>query len=96
MSLDLEQGDDDDEDDWYNDVWNIGLPPSREYLQPRSRTLTQIAKLQVKLILHNTELDPETWVRIYAEKFRAIMDEDSSITEFQVKHRLYFSTRLWN
>lgn len=96
MSLDLEQGDDDDEDDWCNDVWNIGLPPSREYLQQHSRTLTQIAKLQVKLILHNTELDPETWVRIYAEKFRAIMDEDPSLIEFQVKHRLYFSTRLWN
>ena len=91
MSLELEQGDDDDEDDWYNDVWNIGLPPYREYLQQRSRTLTQIAKLQVKLILHNTEIDPETWVRIYAEKFREIVNNDPSLTEFQIKHLLYYA-----
>ena len=85
MSLDLEYWDDDEED------WCI--PPVKTL---RSRTLSEIHSLQVKLILHNTELDPETWVRIYAEKFRAIMDEDPSLTEFQVKHRLYFSTRLWN
>ena len=91
MSLELEQGDEDEEDDWCNDVWNIGLPPSREYLQPRSRTLTQIAKLQVKLILHNTEIDPETWVRIYAEKFREIVNNDPSLTEFQIKHLLYYA-----
>lgn len=90
MSLDLEQGDDDD-DDWCNDVWNIGFPPPIEHLQPRSRTLTQIAKLQVKLILENTEVDPETWVRIYAAKFRAIMDEDPSLTEFQIKYLLYYA-----
>ena len=106
MSLELECWDDDEEDDWCNDVWNIGLPPSKEYLQTRSRTLTQIVsfnnpgsdtvvasrtKLQVKLILRNTELDPETWVRIYAEKFRAIMDEDPSLTEFQIKYLLYYA-----
>lgn len=91
MSLELEQGDDDDEDDWCNDVWNIGLPPSREYLQPRSRTLTQIAKLQVKLILDNTEMDPITWVHLYAEKFREIVNNDPSLTEFQIKHLLYYA-----
>lgn len=90
MSLDLDQGDD-DEDDWCNDVWNIGLPPSREYLQPRSRTLTQIAKLQVKLILENTEVDPVTWVHLYAEKFRQILESEPSLTEFQIKYLLYYA-----
>lgn len=91
MSLELDQGDDDEEDDWCNDTWNIGLPSSREYLQPRSRTLTQIAKLQVKLILENTEMDPITWVHLYAEKFREIVSNDPSLTEFQIKHLLYYA-----
>lgn len=69
-----------------DDVGDIGLPPPK---QSRTRTLEEIDKLQVKLILHNTDIDPDTWVRIYAERFRAIMDEDSSLTEYQVKHRLY-------
>lgn len=90
MSLELDQGgDDDEEDDWCNDVWNIGLPPPTEYLQPRSRTLTQIAKLQVKFILEDTEMDPITWIHLYAEKFREIVTNDPSLTEFQIKHLLY-------
>lgn len=80
MSLELEYSDDDEEDWWILPIRTL-----------RSRTLTQIAKLQVKLILHNTEIDPETWVRIYAEKFRAIMDEDPSLTEFQIKYLLYYA-----
>ena len=80
MSLDLEYSDDDEEDWW--------IPPIRTL---RSRTLTQIAKLQVKIILENTEVDPVTWVHLYAEKFRQILESEPSLTEFQIKHLLYYA-----
>lgn len=79
MSLELEQIY--DEEDWW-------IPPIRT---PRSRTLTQIAKLQVKLILENTEVDPLTWVHLYAERFREILDSDPSLTDFQIKYLLYYA-----
>lgn len=82
---------DDYDSDAIDDVGDIGLPPPKE---TQTRSLTQIARLQVRLILDCTDLDPETWVRIYAARFREILSQDPSLTESQVKHRLYLQKYL--
>ena len=97
MSLDLEQDDpidyDSDEEPWCDDFWNLGTP--RQRLEPIitriGRSLEEILELEVRIIESCTDLDPVTWVHLYWEKFRKIVDEDSSYTESQIKRKLYFN-----
>ena len=42
-------------------------------------------------IATNTEVDPELWIHLFAARFRAIMDEDSSGTKSQIKRKLYLN-----
>lgn len=45
--------------------------------------------IEIKLINSCTDLKPEDWIRIYAEKFREIVENDPTLTEHQIKHALY-------
>ena len=82
-------------EDWCSDVGDIWMPPPRQRLEPIitriGRSLDEILELEVRIIESCTDLDPATWINIYAEKFRKIMDEDSSYTESQIKRKLYFN-----
>lgn len=53
-------------------------------------------ELEISLINSHTELSPEDWIRIYAERFRQIVDEHPDYTEFQVKHALYLMPHIEN
>lgn len=46
-------------------------------------------ELEVKLIQECDDLDPITWVKVYWEKFRKIVEADPTLTEHQIKHALY-------
>ena len=46
-------------------------------------------ELEVKLIQECDDLKPEDWIRIYAEKFRKIVEADPTLTEYQIRHALY-------
>lgn len=46
-------------------------------------------ELEIKLINSCTDLTPEDWIRIYWEKFRSIVDNDPTLTEYQIRHALY-------
>ena len=93
MSLDLDSFDDDDLDEWCNDVGNCGMPPPR--LRPLcesvGRSLDEIMELEVQIIQECTDIDAITWVQLYASKYRAIMEEDSSGTKSQIKRKLYIN-----
>jgi methyl-accepting chemotaxis protein len=88
--FELDSDDDDDIDQWCNDFGNIGLPVQR-IVQNVSRSLDEIMELEVRIIQSCTDLEPATWIAIYAERFRSIMDENSSGTESQIKRKLYFN-----
>lgn len=45
--------------------------------------------IEIKLINDCTDLDPIDWVRIYWEKFRRIVDNDPTLSEYQIRHALY-------
>jgi len=45
--------------------------------------------IEIKLINSCTDLTPEDWIRIYAKKFRDIVDADPTLTEYQIRHALY-------
>jgi hypothetical protein len=66
----------------------LGLPAQR-VVHNVGRSLDEILELEVRLINSCTDLDPVTWINNYAEKFRKIMDADSSGTESQIKRKLY-------
>lgn len=89
----FELNSDDFEDGWCDDFWNLGTP--RQRLEPIitnvSRSLDEILELEVRLINSCTDLSPELWIEIYAEKFRKIMDENSSDTESVIKRKLYLN-----
>jgi hypothetical protein len=80
-------------ENWCNDCGDIWMPPPR--LRPLcesvSRSLDEIMELEVRIIQSCTDLEPATWIAIYWEKFRKIVDEDSSGTESQIKRKLYFN-----
>ncbi len=85
---------DDDDLDWgINDCGNIGLPPPRlrPIYEKIGRSLDEILRLEVELINSNTEYSPEEWVAKYAERFREILSNDSTLTPFQVKWHLYLN-----
>lgn len=50
-------------------------------------------EMQIEIIQECTDLNPVDWIRIYAEKFRKIMDEDPTLTKHQVKYALYFPNK---
>lgn len=89
----FELNSDDFEDGWCDDFWNLGTP--RQRLEPIitnvSRSLDEILELEVEIIQSCTDLSPELWIEIYAEKFRKIMDENSSDTESVIKRKLYLN-----
>lgn len=45
--------------------------------------------IEIKLINSCTDLTPDKWIAIYAEKFREIVENDPTLTEHQIKHALY-------
>ena len=45
--------------------------------------------IEIKLINSCTDLKPEDWIRIYWEKFRSIVDNDPTLSEYQIRHALY-------
>ncbi len=83
--------DDDDLDGWCDDVGNCGLPPPRlrPIYEKIGRSLDEILRLEVELINENTDVDPIIWIQLYAERFRAIITDDPTLTKFQVKYLLY-------
>ena len=88
--FELDSDDESDLDGWCNDFGNIGLPTQR-IVHNVGRSLDEIMELEVRLINSCTDLDPITWINNYAEKFRKIMDADSSGTESQIKRKLYLN-----
>lgn len=89
--LDLEY--DDAYEDGCNSVWDIWMPPPRlrPIYEKIGRSLDEILQIEIDLINSNTEVEPAVWIQIYAEKYRAIMDEDSSGTISQIKRKLYLN-----
>ena len=45
--------------------------------------------IEIKLIQECDDLKPEDWIRIYWEKFRSIVDNDPTLSEYQIRHALY-------
>ena len=45
--------------------------------------------IEIKLINSCTDLKPEDWIRIYAKRFRDIVEADPTLNEHQIKHALY-------
>ncbi len=80
-------------EDGCNDCGDIGMPPPK--LQPIyekiGRSLDEILRLEVEIINENTDLEPAVWVQLYASKYRAIMEQDSSGTKSQIKRKLYIN-----
>ena len=95
IELETESYDDDEDlDGWCNDVWLSWLSPrNNPRLEPLfesvQRSLDEILQLEIHLINTCTDLDPITWVHLYWEKFRKIMDENSSDSESVIKRKLY-------
>ena len=89
MPLDLERDDEsipyDEQDDWFNDVWNLWTSD----IVSKVRSDTEIILLEARFIEDNTEFDPDTWIRMYWEQFRDIVTEHPEYTDFQIKYFLY-------
>lgn len=80
MSLSLWEIDTDDEEDWCEDIGTANL---------QCESIVPFHSLQCRLIIECTDLDPETWIRLYAERFRDIVNSDPNLTAAQVKRILY-------
>jgi len=78
-------------EDGCNDCGDIGMPPPRlrPIYEKIGRSLDEILRLEVELINENTDVDPIIWIQLYAERFRSIITDDSTLTKFQVKYLLY-------
>lgn len=89
MCLDWERDDEsippDEGEEWINDVWDL----SSDTVAKVRRSMEEILELEYQLIDENTEFPAALWISIYAKRFREIMEEDSSLTKFQVKYKLY-------
>lgn len=94
MSLDLEQDDpidyDSDEEPWCDNFWDLWLQAQRVVYNV-GRSLDEILQLEVEIIQDCTDVEPAVWVTLYASKYRAIMDVDSSGTKSQIKRKLYLN-----
>ena len=86
--FELDSDDDNDIDMWCDNFWDLWLPTQR-VVHNVGRSLDEILELEVELINSHTELDPESWIRIYAERYRQLLTDDPTLTNFEVKHRLY-------
>ena len=80
-------------EDGCNDCGDIGMPPPRlrPIYEKIGRSHDEILRLEVEIINENTDLEPAVWISIYASKYRAIMEEDSSGTKSQIKRKLYIN-----
>ena len=88
--FELDSDDDNDIDMWCEDFWDLWLQTQR-VVHNVGRSLDEILRLEVEIINENTDLEPAVWIQIYASKYRAIMDEDSSGTKSQIKRKLYIN-----
>ena len=88
--FELDSDDNNGIDAWCDNFGDLGLPAQR-IVHNVGRSLDEILELEVRIIESCTDLDPVTWVHLYWEKFRNIVDEDSSYTESQIKRKLYFN-----
>lgn len=81
-----------DDDSWEDDqgIEDILSADLLGIAEQTKRSLDEILDLEIELIQENTELEPELWIQIYAERYRDIMERDSSGTKSQIKRRLYF------
>ena len=97
MELETESYDDDDDlIDWCDDVWLSWLslrdrPRLIPIYEKIGRSLDEILQLEIDLINSNTEFTPEEWIDRYAKRFRELLTDDPTLTEFQVKHALYLN-----
>lgn len=97
MELETDSYDDDEDlDGWCNDIWLSWLSPrNNPRLEPIftrvGRSLDEILELEIELINSNTEFTPEEWIDRYAKRFRELLTDDPTLTEFQVKHALYLN-----
>ena len=76
-----------------NDCGDIGMPPPKlkPIYEKIGRSLDEILRLEVEIIEECTDVEPAVWVQLYASKYRAIMDVDSSGTKSQIKRKLYIN-----
>ena len=88
--FELDSDDDNDMDMWCDNFWDLWLQ-SQRIVDNVGRSLDEILELEVELIEENTELEPKLWIHLFAEKFRSIMDADSSGTKSQIKRKLYLN-----
>ena len=81
-----------DDDSWEDDqgIEDILSADLLGIAEQTKRSLDEILDLEVELIKENTEFEPEVWIQIYAERYRDMMERDSSGTKSQIKRRLYF------
>ena len=88
--FELDSDDESDLDGWCDNFWDLWLPAQR-IVHNVGRSLDEILELEVQIIEECTDVDPLTWINCYAEKFRKIMDVDSSGTKSQIKRKLYLN-----
>mgnify|MGYP007003535802 CR=1 FL=1 len=88
--FELDSDDDNDIDMWCDNFWDLWLPTQR-VVHNVSRSLDEILQLEIDLINSNTEFTPEEWIDRYAKRFRELLTDDPTLTEFQVKHALYLN-----
>ena len=86
--FELDSDDDNDIDMWCDNFWDLWLPTQR-VVHNVGRSLDEIMELEVRLINSNTEFTPEEWIDRYAKRFRELLTDDPTLTEFQVKWHLY-------
>lgn len=80
MPLDLERDDESQPANSEDEDNDIFPPPKlRPIYETIGRSLDEILELEVELINECTDLEPPFWVQIYAERFRSIMNDDSTI-----------------
>lgn len=99
MPLDLEY--DSAYEDWCNDCWDIWMPPPRRRTSDidspnRPRTIEETIILEWHIMNECTDLSPDYWIKIYAKRFRQVMEYDSSITKSQIKRILYCNEPIGN
>lgn len=92
MANEMEYWEPIDDDSWEDDqgIEDILSADLLGIAEQTKRSLDEILDLEIELIQENTELEPELWIQIYAERYRDIMERDSSGTKSQIKRRLYF------
>ena len=88
--FELDSDDDNDIDMWCDNFWDLWLPTQR-VVHNVSRSLDEILQLEVEIIQDCTDVEPAVWIQLYASKYRAIMEEDSSGTKSQIKRKLYIN-----